>query len=213
VRIFQDLREPPRPIPPRPRERLGLVGPRYLPSIRTLRMIQSPLQRWSRDRHTSFWEIVRPLHGACHTMRGLGRSCSVFAATTRLPTFLRSKWLIAFLSELPLRRCAMKNSVLGHRSLAPATFFEVRFAGLFEARRRLSTSATNHDARARPPSESSSQDEGRNLLPTLATALSSKPEKRPRGASLAHPVVIAPAPFSPAYAGLRRRYDHPASRE
>lgn len=57
--------------------RLGLVGPRYLPSIRTLRMVQSPLQRWARDRPTSFWEMCRPLHGACHTMRGLGRSCSV----------------------------------------------------------------------------------------------------------------------------------------
>jgi len=34
--------------------RLGLVGPRYLPSIRTLRMVQSPLQRWARDRFTSF---------------------------------------------------------------------------------------------------------------------------------------------------------------
>jgi hypothetical protein len=34
--------------------RLGLVGPKYLPSMRTLRVFQSPLQRWARDRFTSF---------------------------------------------------------------------------------------------------------------------------------------------------------------
>ncbi len=34
-----------------------------------------------------------------------------------------------------------KGDRLGHRSLAPATFFEVRFAGLFEARCRLFVSA------------------------------------------------------------------------
>lgn len=32
--------------------RRGLVGPRYLPSIRTLHVVQSPLQRWARDRCT-----------------------------------------------------------------------------------------------------------------------------------------------------------------
>ena len=41
-----------------------------------------------------------------------------------------------------LAETAYDHSELGHRSLAPATFFEVRFAGLFEARRRLPTSAT-----------------------------------------------------------------------
>jgi len=71
----------------------------------------------------------------------------------------------------------------------------------------------NHDARARPSSESSSQDGGRNLLPALATAFSAYEyaRKRPRGASHAHPKVLAPAPFSPACAGLRRRYVHSAS--
>jgi hypothetical protein len=118
--------------------RLGLVGPRYLPSIRTLRMVQSPLQRWARDRSTAFWEMIRPLHGACHTMRGLGRSCSVSPPQPDSRRFFTR----TSTSRIPLRRCAKNNFELGHRSLAPATFFEVRFAGLFEARRRLSTSAT-----------------------------------------------------------------------
>jgi hypothetical protein len=51
----------------------------------------------------------------------------------------------------------------------------------------------NHDARARPSSESSSQDEGRNLLPALAGDLPrTNTRKEPRGASHAHPVVTRP---------------------
>jgi hypothetical protein len=60
-------------------KRFGLIGPRCLPSTRTLRVFQSPLRRWARDRRTSFWEMFRPLRGACHTTLGLGRSRSVLA--------------------------------------------------------------------------------------------------------------------------------------
>lgn len=169
-----------------------MVGRRYLPSIRTLHVVQSPLQRWARDRHTSR-EMNRPLHGACHTMRGLDRSCSVHrhnptpdACSLEIPTAFPSKWRP--LSETSFRGKYDEEVELGHRSPAPATFFEVRFAGLFETRRRLSTSATKHDERARPSSERSSLDEGRNLLPALATAFTGY-VKRLRGASHAHPVM------------------------
>jgi len=181
---------------------LGLVGRRYLPSMRTLRVVQSPLRRWARDRRTFLREMYRPLHGACHTMRGFGRSRSVSPPRPGSRRF--------FARRLPSK--FEDSSELGHRAPAPATFFEVRFEGLFEARRRSSTSATKHDVRARPSSEGSSQDEGRNPLPALATASPAYEyaEKRPRGASHARPVVSVPAPISPACAGLRRRTVHPA---
>lgn len=60
-------------------KRFGLIGPRCLPSTRTLRVFQSPLRRWARDRRTPFWKMFRPLRGACHTTLGLGRSRSVLA--------------------------------------------------------------------------------------------------------------------------------------
>lgn len=86
----------------------------------------------------------------------------------------------------------------------------MRFAGLFEARRRLSTSATKHDVRARPSSERSSPDEGRNLLPALATALTANHAvrirrgsvKRPRGASHAHPRDARPVADFPRLRGV-----------
>lgn len=54
VRIFRSCESRQDRFHRAPVMRLGLVSPRYLPSIRTLRMFQSPLQRWARDRRTSF---------------------------------------------------------------------------------------------------------------------------------------------------------------
>lgn len=170
-------------------KRFGLIGPRCLPSMRTLHVFQSPLQRWSRDRRTPFWEMFRPLRGACHTTLGLGRSRSVLAPRSDSRRFFARECE----PVCPFGYAGL-HLTLGHRSLAPATFFEVRFAGLFEARRRLSTSATTLRRTSTPSSEGSSLDGGRNLLPTSRDGLSPKGE-RPRGASHAQLVMAAPAPL------------------
>jgi hypothetical protein len=57
-----------------------------------------------------------------------------------------------------------KRDQLGHRSHAPATFFEVRFASLFEARCRLFVSAITRLAGMTHRAFVSLRDEGRDPL-------------------------------------------------
>jgi hypothetical protein len=96
-----------------------------------------------------------------------------------------------------------KRDQLGHRSHAPATFFEVRFASLFEARCRLFVSAT-HTTYGHDPIELSYPRETRAA--TLFSSQSGPPLREKRRAcgrrafELCRPAHVFPT-------GPRRRLD------
>jgi hypothetical protein len=80
------------------------------------------------------------------------------------------------------RVTAGSRGALGPRSLAPAALLGARLTSFFETRRRLSTSATAYDVRARTSSSHDPRrDERRDVLPFLTPHASSLAEAVRRG--------------------------------
>jgi len=77
VHIFQDLREPPRPIPPNPRDEARLGRPEVSSIDKDPSCVPVAITALGTRPTHLLAKMFRPLHGACHTMRGLGRCPSV----------------------------------------------------------------------------------------------------------------------------------------
>jgi len=133
--------------------------PGCLPSWGTLRRIRWPLRPRSRDRHTTFRAMGRPLNG---TLAPLWVSSGPVPFTSgKRPEHRRS-----FRSPHPsMVSPTAVHFELGPRSLDPAAVFAARMPSLFETRRRLTTSATAYDVRATKPYDS------RDLAGTMASTI------------------------------------------
>jgi len=106
----------------------------------------------------------------------LARSDSVLSEATRVhDSPFRA-------SAHPRRLTVGSRGVLDPRSLAPAALFGARLTSFFETRRRLSTSATAYDVRARTSSSHDPRRDGRrDVLPFLTTHASFLAEAVSRG--------------------------------
>jgi hypothetical protein len=107
-----------------------------LPSAETLRRIRWPLRPRSRDRHTTFRAMGRPLDDALAPPWVFVRSSPVHSGMSPEP---RRSFRPPY---PPMVSPTAVHFELGPRSLDPAAVFAARMPSLFETRRRLTTSAT-----------------------------------------------------------------------
>jgi hypothetical protein len=142
--------------------------PRCLSSAGTLHRIRWPLQPRSHDLRTALRRVRKPLDDALTSPWAFSRSRSVMSEAIRDgDSPLRP-------SAYPRRVTVMGRGDLGLRSLVPAALFGARLTSFFETRRRLPTSATAYDVRARTSSSRDPRRDGRrDALPFLTPHASS----------------------------------------
>jgi hypothetical protein len=118
--------------------------------------------------HRALRRAMQPLDDALTSPWAFSRSRSVMSEAIREGNSpLRS-------SANPRRVTVMNRGDLGLRSLAPAALFGARLTSFFETRRRLPTSATAYDVRARTSSSRDPRRDGRrDALPFLTPHASS----------------------------------------
>jgi len=107
----------------------------------------------------------------------------------------------------PTLRLPGKRIELGHRSLAPATFLKVRFAGLFETW-TPPADYCNHTTCERTHRAVNPRGT-RAAAPFLARRIRGPFRSGMCAASLASPLAPPPSPFSPACAGLPKTIAKP----
>jgi hypothetical protein len=106
----------------------------------------------------------------------------------------------------PLVSPTDEREELGPRSLGPAALFGARLPSLFEARRRLPTSATTIDVRATKPELSHPRREGGlDLHPFLTRHAESLARLGDTRRAARRPFAMAPVLVPPACAGLPNR--------